>query len=337
MTTDTKKTLLILEEGETVTRALKPTFEKAGYEVITYRDATGVLIMARQIQADVMVLDAALRGAGALSALKSFARNVHTAGVPVIALVGKTGPKAEALLAAGARACTSDPPDPKEVLSLAEKHQLDTLDFSQAPAEALEEPARVEALEETAILDSPPDSGYDRVTRLASKLMGVPVSLATFVGTDRQFFKAETGLEGKWKERRGTPLSHSFCQWVVSSRQPVVIDDSKRHRVLRSNAAVDDLGVVAYAGVPIMGKGGQPLGSMCAIDHVTRSWSPADVETLQDLAIVLQSYALHDSERVKESLQAATRLICRHGSRLTPDARADLVGIIDEQATRLAA
>src|SRR5262245_16409745 len=99
-----KKTLLVLEEGATLTRAIKPEVERAGYEVITYRDATGVLVMAKQIAADVMILDAQLRNAGSVSALKSFGRNVHTAAIPIIALVGRTGPKSDDLMAAGARA-----------------------------------------------------------------------------------------------------------------------------------------------------------------------------------------------------------------------------------------
>ena len=226
------------------------------------------------------------------------------------------------------------------MLFRSEEHQLVDLDFTTPPAamqEAVVEPKRVESLMQTKILDSPPEGSFDRLTRLASRLMVVPVSLASFVATDRQFFKSEVGLEGKWKERRGTPLSHSFCQWVVSSQEPLVIDDAKRHKVLRSNAAVEELGVVAYAGVPMVGPDNQAIGSMCAIDTVARNWSKGDVETLQDLALVGNSYAVRTPERVKDAIQATTRMMRRFGTKLRDDERALLLEIIDDQAARLAA
>ena len=337
MTTQTKtNTLLVLEDGQKVTRAIGPEFEKNGWEVITYKDATGVLVMARQIEADAMVVDAQLRGAGSLSALRSFARNANTAAIPIIALVGRTGPKPKELMEAGARATVDESADPAELMALAEQHRLDELDFTQAPKEVLGDPKRLDALVASRILDSPPEGAFDRLTRLASRLIVVPVSLASFVAADRQFFKSEVGLEGPWKERRGTPLSHSFCQWVVSAREPLVVDDAKRHRVLRSNAAVEDLGVVAYAGVPVVGDGGEPIGSMCAIDHQARKWTKDDIETLMDLALVAQAYALRVPEAVKEALQAVTRLMRRYGPRLRDDERDELLRIIDEQTALLA-
>ena len=331
------KTLLILEDGEKLTRAIAPEFKKNGWEVITYKDATGVLVMARQINADLMVVDAAIRGAGCLSALKSFQRNANTAGIPIIAVTGRSGPQAKELVENGVRATFKDGDDPAGLVKLAEKHMLDELDFTSAPAGVLQAPARMEALAKSRILDSPPEGAFDRLTRLASRLIVVPVSLASYVAADRQFFKAETGLEGPWKERRGTPLSHSFCQWVVSANEPLIVDDAKRHKVLRSNAAVDDLGVVAYAGVPMVGDGGQPIGSMCAIDHQSRKWTQEDIETLMDLALVAQAYALRVPDAVKEALQAVTRLMRRYGNKLRADERDELLRIIDEQTALLAA
>jgi len=334
-----KKTLLVVEDGDKITKVITPEFVKRAYEVITYKDATGVLVMARQIAANVMVLDGTLRGSGSVSALKSFARNANTASIPVIAIEGRTGAKEADLLAAGARAVMKEPIDPEKLWRLAEEHQLEDLDFTKpAPAvvEAVSEPKRLESLVASKLLDSPPDGSFDRLTRLASRLMVVPVSLASFVAPDRQFFKSEVGLEGKWKERRGTPLSHSFCQWVVSSKEPLVVDDARRHKVLRSNAAVEDLGVVAYAGVPIVGQGGEALGSMCAIDTMARSWTPQDVETLQDLALVAQSYAVRTAAKAAEAIKAVTRMMRRFGPRLRDDERNLLIEIIEEQAGSLA-
>src|SRR5262245_51671158 len=124
-----KKTLLVLEDGQKLTRAIGPAFEKAGYEVITYKDATGILVMAKQIDADLLVMDGQLRGAGAVSAMNSFARNANTAAIPVLAIVGRTGAKEKDLKEAGVRAFMKDPPDAEKLVNIAEKHELDELDF----------------------------------------------------------------------------------------------------------------------------------------------------------------------------------------------------------------
>ena len=52
---------------------------------------------------------------------------------------------------------------------------------------------------------------------------------------------------------------------------------------LRTNLAIGDLGVVAYAGVPLMDANGQTLGAMCAIGHQPREWTREDVSRLAGL------------------------------------------------------
>ena len=79
----------------------------------------------------------------------------------------------------------------------------------------LRDPIRLAALEETGLLDSLPEETFDRFTRLAARLLGTPVSLITLVTPDRQFFKSAVGLAAPWAAARETPLSHSFCQYVV--------------------------------------------------------------------------------------------------------------------------
>ena len=51
--------------------------------------------------------------------------------------------------------------------------------------------------------------------------------------------------------RRQTPLSHSFCQHVVDLQAPMVLPDARLYPRVRENLAVPELGVVAYAGMPL--------------------------------------------------------------------------------------
>nr|MBA2669221.1 diguanylate cyclase [Gemmatimonadota bacterium] len=48
---------------------------------------------------------------------------------------------------------------------------------------------RLDVLQLTALLDSPPEQFFDRLTRLATESSGAPIALMTLVTGDRQFFK----------------------------------------------------------------------------------------------------------------------------------------------------
>jgi Stage II sporulation protein E (SpoIIE)/GAF domain len=179
-----------------------------------------------------------------------------------------------------------------------------------ARPERLSDPARLRALRDTALLDSPAESVFDRLTELAARALGVPVALVSLVTDDRQFFKSQCGLSGPVAEERGSPLSHSFCQHVVVDRAPLVVSDAREDARVAANLAIPDLGVVAYAGFPLVARAGHVVGSFCAIDTQPRHWSERDLELLEGLAatamdvVALRSEALAGAE-VSHRLQAA--------------------------------
>src|SRR3954451_10941246 len=151
-------------------------------------------------------------------------------------------------------------------------------------AQALSSPERLHALERTALLDTPAERAFDRLTALVSRELGVPVALITLVTEDRQFFKSECGLPAPYAQARETPLSHSFCQHVVHDREPLVVTDERRDPRLRDNLAIPDVGVVAYAGFPLKTRTGEVLGSFCALDIAPRAWTAHELEMLRDMA-----------------------------------------------------
>src|SRR3954467_11302137 len=153
-----------------------------------------------------------------------------------------------------------------------------------APSPVLSDPERLAALRATALLDSEPEEGFDLLTRLATRVLGVPVALVSLVDEDRQFFKACIGLGEPWSSQRGTPLSHSFCQHAVASAEPLVIEDAREHPLVHDNLAIRDLAVIAYAGFPVPTSDGGVLGTFCAIDSQPRAWSAAEVGFVREMA-----------------------------------------------------
>ena len=162
--------------------------------------------------------------------------------------------------------------------------------------------SRLNALQRTGLLDRPPDAAFDRLTRLASKIIRTPVALVSLVDSDRQFFAGAVGLPEPWKSRRGTPLTHSFCKHVVATARELVVSDARAHPLLCGNLAVQDLGIVAYAGAPLVTADGHAIGSLCVIDTKPRDWTDADLEILRELAgIAMREIELRESLREAES------------------------------------
>ena len=88
------------------------------------------------------------------------------------------------------------------------------------------------------LLDTPAEEAFDRFTRLATQVLRVPVSLISILDSDRQFFKSVIGLQPPFAETRETPLSHSFCQHVVRTGEPLIVADAREHELVRRNLAI---------------------------------------------------------------------------------------------------
>ncbi len=167
-------------------------------------------------------------------------------------------------------------------------------------------PERLRAMARTA-LEAGSDPAFDRFARMVTRQLGVPVGLVSLVDDERQIFPGQVGLPVPWCDVRETPLSHSFCQHVVASGEPLVIEDARREPLLADNLAITDLDVIAYAGMPLTDGSGNVLGSLCAISDQPRVWSAADLGFLADLAATCSS-ELHLRIAVQSARVAASRL-----------------------------
>lgn len=165
-------------------------------------------------------------------------------------------------------------------------------------------------LMDLCLVDSPPQPAFDNLTALASQLLGAPVSLVSildFAG-GRQVFKSLVGLSEPWATERQTPLSHSFCQYVVRTNTPLVVADARVDPLLRDNMAIPDLGAIAYLGVPVYAPNKLPVGALCVIQSEPRAWTRQEIALLQQLASCVSDTislngALHDSEQLRHQHQ----------------------------------
>ena len=143
---------------------------------------------------------------------------------------------------------------------------------------------RLAAVRRTGLLDAPNEERFDRLTRLACRLLRVPIALVSLMDADRQFYVSAQGLPQPWAGLRETPLSHSFCRSVVTTGLPLAVNDASADHRLRNHPAIRDLGVVACLAVPLALPDGAFVGALCVVDRRPRAWDATDQEALTDLA-----------------------------------------------------
>ena len=153
----------------------------------------------------------------------------------------------------------------------------------------LNDPRRLAELQAVALLDTPTEEAFDRLSRLAARFTMSPVALVSLVTAKRQFFKSCIGLPEPWNSLRETPLSHSFCQHNRVSGRPLIIKDAREHPTLKNHPAIQELGIIAYLGFPLVTSDSYILGSFCVIDSKPRIWSQTDIETVRDLAFAVMT------------------------------------------------
>lgn len=160
-------------------------------------------------------------------------------------------------------------------------------------------------LRSTGLLDSTASEAFDRITRLAARLFGVPICLVSLVDENRQWFKSCVGIDV-----RETARDTSFCTHTVEAAQALIVEDAQKDARFFDNPHVTGYpGIRFYAGVPLMLPSGHALGSLCIIDSEPRTFGADDLQRLQDLgALVMAQIELHQlAGRVNEVTRLPNR------------------------------
>jgi PAS domain S-box-containing protein len=159
---------------------------------------------------------------------------------------------------------------------------------------------RLNALESYNILDTLPEKEYDAITRLASYICKVPMSLISFIDLDRQWFKSKVGMDGA-----ETPRSDAFCSHTIMGDDIVEIKDTLKSDVFRDNVYVrNEPHVRFYAGAPLIDPNGYKLGSLCVVDQVPRELTDDQRDALRILAseVMAQLVLRKEKQQAEESL-----------------------------------
>jgi predicted PurR-regulated permease PerM len=146
------------------------------------------------------------------------------------------------------------------------------------------EEARLAELNGLNLLDTPPEADFDQVTERLIRLFKVPIALLTLIDKDRQWFKSQAGLPADLAEARSTPRDVSLCGHVIANDEVLIVRDLARDPRFANNPWLKERGLRFYAGVPLRGPNGFPVGALSILDTQPRDMSPQEQDLLKMIA-----------------------------------------------------
>ncbi len=173
------------------------------------------------------------------------------------------------------------------------------------------EAARLEALYQYQILDTPPEQPFDDLAFLAAQSCGTPIALINLIDTERQWFKAKLGLDVQQM-----PIDIGFCPFCILKGDALIIPDTLADEQFATSPVVtSEPNVQFYAGVPLIAPGGEAIGTVCVVDCVPRQISAEQVETLKAISrLVIRQLEIRRNLAELASIQTEYKL-CKEALR----------------------
>ena len=133
------------------------------------------------------------------------------------------------------------------------------------------------------LLDTPASESFDRITRMASQIFGLPVAAVSLTDRDRQWFKSRVGVT-----HRSIPRDKAPCAQVAEATQPLVIEDLLADPYY-ADSVLGQAGTRFYAGAPLVTRDGYGLGALCVLGTEPRQASAVEMAALADLAAMVMA------------------------------------------------
>jgi len=178
-----------------------------------------------------------------------------------------------------------------------------------------DEGQRLQDLIDLEVLDTGPEHEFDALVRAAALVCGVPISLISLVDADRQWFKANVGLDGVAQ----TPRELAFCAHAIAGDEILEVPDARHDPRFADNALVTGSPDIRfYAGVPLKLQGGSRVGTICVIDRQPRQLDAQQREVLGLLAraasMALEGRRALRHERRQREAEARAAAVLAHSA-----------------------
>jgi diguanylate cyclase (GGDEF)-like protein len=143
---------------------------------------------------------------------------------------------------------------------------------------------RLDSVERMALLYTPAEECFDRITRLASRVMRTPVAVLSIMGHDRAWFKSRVGLQVN-----EVALDDPLITDVMATHGSFVVQDAlATPRYARSGLVVNAPFARYFAGTAVRAPDGSRIGALSVLDTEPRSGVGEDLPSLRDLVSVAE-------------------------------------------------
>jgi diguanylate cyclase (GGDEF)-like protein len=143
-----------------------------------------------------------------------------------------------------------------------------------------DETGRLAALRRYQVLDTELERPFETVVSLVEDILEVPICAVSLVDADRQWFKAQRGLEVCETKR-----DIAFCSYAIEQEEPMLVPDATADARFSGNPLVTGEPYLrAYVGVPLVTPDGYQVGTLCAMDTRPRDFSEHDLKVLKKFA-----------------------------------------------------
>ena len=147
------------------------------------------------------------------------------------------------------------------------------------------ESQRLAAVRRINLLDTPREERFDRITRLAARMLKVPMAQISLIDKDRQFYKSNYESDAT-ETSRGS----AFCAYTILEPKQLIVEDThKDPRFADNEYVLGEPKVRFYMGNPIAAPDGSLVGSICVADMKPRTPTAEEMAILEDLAVIAQN------------------------------------------------
>ncbi|MDO9398506.1 MAG: SpoIIE family protein phosphatase [Herbiconiux sp.] len=164
---------------------------------------------------------------------------------------------------------------------------------------------RVEAVERLNLLDTPSEERFDRITRIARELFGVPVAEINLIDDSRQFTKSPQAPGAELNSRR----VDSFCDVAIQRPEVLVVRDATQdERFARRTTVTGERHIRFYAGRPLSLGDDFRVGTLCLVDTTPREFTAEQQQLLDEMGEWVER-ELQDSADLDRAAEVQQKLL----------------------------
>lgn len=319
--------VMVIEDEPELRELTQLILESAGNVVITADDGARALRLLDRVQPDVIVVDLMMPVLDGFGFLEAYASRAGAA--PIVA-VSAFPPYLERAKELGATETLAKPFGPQEITetvraaarvvdvaggetasALAAEGDDSADAYTQLEHDPVVETARVRAIRELGLDEPAPEARLRDFLAEVAAHFDVPIALVNVVDEDVTYSTVSHGTDVRQLGKaHGSARADWFCTHAVAARAALVVQDSSRNPYFRDNPIVKQRGFRFYAGVPLIARHGEAVGTLCILDTKPRGFGHSDLELLSLFGVrVLSALEWREKRRAPEIPDSAFRYL----------------------------